>query len=263
MDPIRVVVYGALGKMGKEIINGLYNRAEIKIVGAVDLNLNSERLILPDNSGWVPLSDNLDSILSEAKPDVLVDFTVASATMQAAPVAGERGVNLVIGTTGLNPNDIEQIGKIVSISQIGAVVAPNFALGAVLMMHLAGVAGKHFNSAEIIELHHDQKVDAPSGTARATAKLMSETRTEPFKQSLTQQHLNSRGESVNGVRIHSVRLPGLLAHQEVILGAAGQTLHIKHNTISRQCFIPGIVMAIEVVVKRKGFVYGLDNLLGL
>ncbi len=263
MDPIRVVVYGALGKMGKEIINGLYNRSEIKIVGAVDLNLNSERLILPDNSGWVPLSDNLDSILNEVNPDVLVDFTVASATMHAVPVAGERGVNLVIGTTGLNPIDIEQIGKIVSISQIGAVIAPNFALGAVLMMHLAGVAGKHFDSAEIIELHHDQKVDAPSGTAQATAKLMAETRTQPFKQPLTQKYSNSRGESVNGIRIHSVRLPGLLAHQEVILGAAGQTLHIKHNTISRQCFIPGIVMAIEAVVKRKGLIYGLDNLLGL
>jgi len=263
MDPIRVVVYGALGKMGKEIVNGLYNRPEIKIVGAVDLNLNSERLILPDDSGCVPLSDNLSSILNEVNPDVLVDFTIASATMQAVPVAGERGVNLVIGTTGLSPNDIEQIGKIVSINQIGAVIAPNFALGAVLMMHLAGVASKYFNSAEIIELHHDQKVDAPSGTARATASLMAETRTEPFGQPLTQQHLNSRGESVNGIKIHSVRLPGLLAHQEVILGAAGQTLHIKHNTISRQCFIPGIVMAIEAVVKCKGLVYGLDNLLGL
>ncbi len=263
MDPIRVVVYGALGKMGKEIVNGLYNRPEIKIVGAVDLNLNSERLILPDDSGWVPLSDNLSSILSEVNPDVLIDFTIASATMQAVPVAGERGVNLVIGTTGLSPNDIEQIGEIVSINQIGAVVAPNFALGAVLMMHLAGVASKYFDSAEIIELHHDQKVDAPSGTARATASLMAEARTEPFGHPITQQHFNSRGESVNGIKIHSVRLPGLLAHQEVILGVAGQTLHIKHNTISRQCFIPGIVMAIEAVVRCKGLVYGLDNLLGL
>jgi len=144
------------------------------------------------------------------------------------------------------------------------VVAPNFALGAVLMIHLAKIAAKYLDYAEIIELHHHQKADAPSGTALATARAMAAARGKPFLQPIGQSKTSdSRGEQVEGVTIHSVRLPGLLAHQEILLGGPGQTLSIRHDTISRECFMPGVMLAVREVVKRKGLIYGLDTLLGL
>jgi len=146
---------------------------------------------------------------------------------------------------------------------VGVVVAPNFALGAVLMMHLAKIAGKYLDHAEIIELHHDRKTDAPSGTALSTAKAMAQARGKPFSTPEAGKTSDSRGGQVEGVTIHSVRLPGLMAHQEVMLGGPGQTLSIRHDTISRECYMPGIMLAIREVGKRKGLVYGLDNLLGL
>jgi len=144
------------------------------------------------------------------------------------------------------------------------VVAPNFALGAVLMTHLAKVAARYLDYAEIIELHHLQKADAPSGTALATARAMAAARGKPFLQpSAPEKTSDSRGEPVEGVAIHSVRLPGLMAHQEVIMGGAGQTLSIRHDTTGRECYMPGVMLAIREVVKRKGLIYGLDTLLGL
>ncbi len=142
-------------------------------------------------------------------------------------------------------------------------VAPNFALGAVIMMHLAKIAGKYFDYAEIIELHHHLKADAPSGTALSTAGAMAKARGKPFQLPQQKKSLASRGEQVEGVTLHSVRLPGLMAHQEVILGAPGQTLSIRHDTINRECYMPGVILAIKQVVQRKGLTYGLDVLLGL
>jgi 4-hydroxy-tetrahydrodipicolinate reductase len=142
-------------------------------------------------------------------------------------------------------------------------VAPNFALGAVLMMHLSRLAAKYFDYAEIIELHHHLKADAPSGTALSTARMMAEARGKPFDVPEQKQAASSRGAQVEGVAIHSVRLPGLLAHQEVILGGPGQTLRIRHDTISRECFVPGVIIAIKKVIGHKGLIYGLDALLGL
>ena len=142
-------------------------------------------------------------------------------------------------------------------------VAPNFALGAVLMIHLAKVAAKYLDYAEIIELHHHRKADSPSGTALSTAKAMAQARGKPFYSPESEKPSASRGEQVEGITIHSVRLPGLLAHQEVILGGAGQTLSIRHDTINRECYMPGVILAIKQVVKRQGLVYGLDTLLGL
>jgi len=144
------------------------------------------------------------------------------------------------------------------------VVAPNFAIGAALMIHFAKLAAKYLDYAEIIELHHHQKVDAPSGTALSTAKAMAQARGKLFYRPSEPKGVSgSRGEQVEGINIHSVRLPGLMAHQEVILGTAGQTLSIRHDTINRECFMPGIMLAIKEVVKHQGLVYGLDALLGL
>jgi 4-hydroxy-tetrahydrodipicolinate reductase len=235
----------------------------MQLVGAVELKVTEDYLTLPDGSGKVPFSSDLSYILTKCRPEVLVDFTIAQATMPAVRIAARQGVNLVIGTTGLTADDINEIDRLTKTHGIGAVVAPNFALGAVLMVHLAKIAAKYFDYAEIIELHHHQKADAPSGTALATARAMAAARGKPFLQPSKLGKTPSRGEEVEGVNIHSVRLPGLLAHQEVLLGGAGQTLSIRHDTISRECYMPGVIKAIKEVVRRKGLIYGLDNLLGL
>ena len=265
MKPITVVVHGAMGKMGKTVINAVCQEPETRLVGAVDIKVTGDRLQLPDGSGDVPLSSDLDSILASQKPDVMVDFSVAKASMPAIRLAAKRKVNLVIGTTGFSATDVEEIKKLVETNEIGAVMASNFALGAVVMIHLARIAARYFDYAEIIEFHHNMKMDAPSGTALSTAKSMAQAKGKPFNRPPVEkgEPLKSRGEQTEGISIHSVRLPGLLAHQEVILGAAGQTLTIRHDTIDRDCFMPGVILAIKAVVKRQGLTVGLAPILGL
>jgi 4-hydroxy-tetrahydrodipicolinate reductase len=262
MNPIKVIIHGAAGKVGQEVVRAVCGESDMQLVGAVDLKAAMDSLPLPDGSGSVPFSTDLGDILARCQPDVMVDFSIARATMPAVKLAAEKGVSLVIGTTGCSPDDIKEIERLAAERGIGAVMAPNFALGAVLMMHLAKIAAKYLDYAEIIELHHHLKADAPSGTAQTTARTMAETRGKPLLQPQGKAAA-SRGEPVEGVSIHSVRLPGLMAHQEVILGAPGQTLSIRHDTINRECYMPGVIRAIREVVKRKGLVYGLDRLLGL
>ncbi len=264
MKPIKVIVHGALGRVGRELVNGFCRETEIQLVGAVELQTTEDYLALPDGSGKIPFSANLDLILKKCQPDVLVDFTTAKATISAARLATKQGVNLVIGTTGLTAEAISEMELLAKTNKVGIVIAPNFALGAVLMIHLARIAAKYLDYAEIIELHHHLKADAPSGTALSTARLMAQTRGRPFQPVQGQGPTpKSRGEQVEGIPIHSVRLPGLLAHQEVIMGAPGQTLSIRHDTISRECYIPGVVLAVKEVVKRQGLTYGLETLLNL
>ncbi len=250
--------------MGREVINALCLEPGMQVVGAVELQVTKDYLPLPNGSGTIPFSADLDYMLTSCQPDVLVDFTVAQATMPAVRIAAKQGVNLVIGTTGLTADELSEIDRLAIAHQFGAVVAPNFALGAVLMIHLAKVAAKYLDYAEIIELHHYQKADSPSGTALSTAKAMAQAKGKPFSHPPEPKKTSaSRGQQVEGITIHSVRLPGLLAHQEVILGGPGQTLSIRHDTISRECYMPGVMLAIKEVVKRQGLVYGLDTLLGL
>ncbi|MCD6453347.1 MAG: 4-hydroxy-tetrahydrodipicolinate reductase [Dehalococcoidales bacterium] len=262
MKPIKVVICGALGRMGKEVVNTLYREPRMQLVGAVELPGVGDSLPLPDGSGTVPLSADLNDILTTSQPDVLVDFTVAQSAVAAARQALPKGVNLVIGTTGLTAAELKELDQLAIAHQVGVVVAPNFALGAVLMIYLAKLAARYFEYAEIIELHHDRKIDSPSGTALSTARAMAEERGKPFRLPSASPS-SSRGELVEGIPIHSVRLPGLLAHQEVILGAAGQTLTIRHDTVSRECFMPGVMLAIKKVIGCRGLIYGLDTLLGL
>jgi 4-hydroxy-tetrahydrodipicolinate reductase len=240
---INAIVHGAAGKMGCEVLRALCSDAELEAVGAVDLTADRERLPLPDGSGEIPFSADLEIILSQTNPDVMVDFTIREAAMPAIRSAARHGINLVIGTTGLSSEDIDEIDKLSRQNDIGTVIAPNFSLGAVLMIHMAKLAASHFDYAEIIEKHHEAKADAPSLKKESLA--------------------GTRGGQVEGISVHSVRLPGFLAHQEVILGAPGQTLTIKHDSISRETFMPGVVMAIKYVVKNKGPIYGLEALLGL
>ncbi|MEA2086412.1 MAG: 4-hydroxy-tetrahydrodipicolinate reductase [Chloroflexota bacterium] len=263
MKPVRVIVNGALGRMGQEVISALCHEPETQPVGAVELEASPDYLELPDGSGTIPLSSDLEYILHLTKPEVMVDFTTARATLPAVRTATKHSVNLVIGTTGLTADETAEIDRLVTAHKVGAVVAPNFALGAVLMIHLAMIAAKYLDCAEIIELHHPQKIDAPSGTALSTARAMLAAKGKPFTQAPLGEASPSRGQQLEGIAIHSVRLPGLLAHQEVLLGGPGQTLSIRHDTISRQCYMPGVMLAIKEVVKHRGLIYGLDTLLGL
>jgi 4-hydroxy-tetrahydrodipicolinate reductase len=263
MERIRVLIHGAAGRVGQEVIRAVCEDKALQIVGAVDLKVTVEALSLPDGSGSVPFSSDIEAAIESCRPDVIVDFSVAKASMPAVRAAARHNVNLVIGTTGFTPADFDEMKKLAEAGEIGIVAAPNFALGAVLMIHLAKIAGKFLDHAEIIELHHDRKLDAPSGTAALTARAMAEARGRPFLPPAAGEHTPSRGQSVEGIEIHSVRLPGLMAHQEVLFGAPGQTLSIRHDTINRECYMPGVLLAVKEVVKRKGFIYGLDNLLGL
>ena len=262
MNPIKVIVHGAAGKVGQEVIRAVCGEGDMQMVGAVDMKAAEDSLPLPDGSSSVPFSTDLRDILDRCQADVMVDFSIARATMPAVRLATEKGINLVIGTTGFSPDEIKEIEHLSTEHGISAVMAPNFALGAVLMIHLAKIAAKYLDYAEIIELHHHLKADAPSGTAQTTARAMAAARGKPFLHPQGKDTA-SRGDRVEGVSIHSVRLPGLMAHQEVILGAPGQTLSIRHDTINRECYMPGVMLAIREVVGRKGFVYGLDKLLGL
>ena len=259
---IRVVVHGASGKLGREIISGLCREADLRVVGVLRGKALSDPLLaLPNGAGTVPYSNDLGAILDATIPDVVVDASAPEAAMRATRVTIARGISMVIATTGLSADDIEELRELADAGNVGVVVASNFALGAVLMTHLARIAARYMESAEIIELHHHLKADAPSGTALSTANAVS-TQGGTLG-SLSRQKSASRGQEVNGVNIHSVRLPGLMAHQEVLFGAPGQTLSIRHDTTGRECYIPGIVLAIREVGRRKGLTYGLDALLGL
>jgi 4-hydroxy-tetrahydrodipicolinate reductase len=196
---------------------------------------------------------------------VVVDFSMAEAAMNVARLAVQRKINLVIGTTGLSPDALSEMDRLARAHEVGIIVAPNFALGAVVMVHLAKVAARHFDYAEIMEMHHEQKLDAPSGTALSTARAMAEARGKPFVHPGTEKASlkGTRGGELEGISIHSVRLPGLMAHQEIIFGTSGQTLTIRHDTINRECYMPGVILAMKKVVELKGLTYGLEKILGL
>jgi 4-hydroxy-tetrahydrodipicolinate reductase len=263
MQPIKFIVFGASGRVGQVLINNMSALPDIKLVGAVDIKAPSDKLTLGDGSS-IPFSTNLEKILDQVQPDVMVDFTLAPATMPAARTATARRVNLVIGTTGLSAANIAELEQLAGANQVGIFLASNFALGAVLMMYFAKLASRYMDYAEIIELHHNLKIDAPSGTALNTARAMSAYRGKPFLQAVDEgKNFPSRGEKTAGVPIHSVRLPGLMAHQEVLFGGPGQTLSIRHDTINRDCYIPGVLLAMREVIKRRGLIQGLEKLLNL
>lgn len=262
--PIGVIVHGATGRVGREMLIGLSGYSDVQLLAGVDLNASGDWVAL-GHSCSVPLTPDLEAVIGDIRPLVVVDFTNAQGAMSAARTALPRGVNLVVGSTGLSTAEVSEIGELAARHRVGAVVAANFALGAVLMIHLARIAARYFDYAEIIEMHHETKSDAPSGTALATARAMAEARGQPFRSAPVEKHTvpGTRGGEVEGIAIHAMRLPGLMAHQEVVLGTAGQTLSIRHDTINRECYVPGVLMAVREVVKQRGLVHGLDRLLGL
>jgi 4-hydroxy-tetrahydrodipicolinate reductase len=200
-----------------------------------------------------------------AWPDVVVDFTNAAATERLVDAALQHGVRPVIGTSGVPQATVERLRKGLQERRLGGVIAANFAIGAVLQMHLANIAARFFDAVEVIELHHDRKVDSPSGTSLTTARGMREARGSDFDHLVPDlEHVpGARGAVVGGVPIHSVRLPGLVAHQEVLFGGRGQTLSLRHDTIGRESFMPGVLLAVRAVMERDSLVEGLDSLVGL
>jgi 4-hydroxy-tetrahydrodipicolinate reductase len=263
MEPIRVVINGALGRMGQEITKAVVRDPGLKAVGAVEKEVTQKYLPLAETIELIPFSSDLDSLLKSCNADVVVDFTNAEVSMAAARIAIKQKVNMVIGTSGLSEENLAEIEKLSQDNKVGVVVAPNFSVGAALLIYLSKFAAKFFDHAEIIEMHHDKKADAPSGTAIATARAMLQTHGKPFiyPEVIHEVLSNTRGGQMDGIAIHSLRLPGVMAGQEIIFSGAGETLSLHHNTISRECYLPGVIMAIKEVKKRKGLTYGLDSLL--
>ncbi|HEX2173057.1 MAG TPA: 4-hydroxy-tetrahydrodipicolinate reductase, partial [Dehalococcoidia bacterium] len=236
--------------------------ADLELVGAIARSVGGDGLTAGGRTvPWLslPVDD------PARRPDVIVDFTVPSALLDLARQALPAGIRIVTGTTGLSSDQVAELTELVAKHRVGVVWAPNFALGAVLMMHLATICAPFFDFAEVIELHHDAKVDAPSGTAVATAQKMAAARGRPFDHNVAEKETlpGGRGAEYQGVALHSVRLRGLVAHQEVIFGGLGQTLTIRHDTISRESFMPGVLLAIRQVMQREELVQGLERLLGL
>lgn len=262
---IRVIVCGAYGKMGREVLKAIHSDTQLSVVGAVDVKsdfCDIGDLIGAGKTGII-VGNDLQTVINETKPQVMVDFTRPEVVMNNIRVAIRNGVCPVVGTTGLSDLDIDEIRNSCIQTKVNALIAPNFAIGAILMMRLAQDAAKFFPHVEIIELHHDQKLDAPSGTALHTAELIAQKRgyLKQGNPAEVEKLPGARGGDFSGIRMHSVRLPGYVAHQEVIFGGLGQTLTIRHDSISRESFMPGVVMACKHVLTANGLLYGLEEIM--
>ena len=246
---IKVGVIGAKGRMGSETVKAITNSKDLELVSAIDLG------------------DLLDSLVKSGA-QVIVDFTHPDTVMKNLEFAINNGISVVVGTTGFDENKLNQIRTwLAKNPKVGALIAPNFGLGAVLMMQFAAKASKYFESAEIVELHHPNKADAPSGTALRTAEMITESRKaakkDPMPDATTSSLSGARGAKVGDVPVHSVRLRGLVAHQEVILGDLGETLTIRHDSIDRTGFMPGVLLGIRKIVTTPGLTYGLEYFMDL
>lgn len=262
---LKVVVIGADGRMGREVVRAVAQETGLTLVGAVDTRNHGQDIGTLAGAGpcGVPIAGNLGRVLEETGADVVVDFTTPQSVRENLAVVLKHKVHAVIGTTGISEESIEAMDREAREAGVGVLIAPNFAIGAILMMKFAAEAAKYFPHVEIIELHHDQKLDAPSGTAVKTAELIKENRG-----AISQGHPEEvekirgvRGGEFSGMRIHSIRLPGLVAHQEVIFGGLGQTLRIRHDSINRESFMPGVILAVKKAVNLSGVTYGLEKLL--
>jgi len=242
---IRVGVLGARGRMGAEVVKAVNNSTDLELVAELDLG------------------DPLDQLLS-SKAQVVVDFTTPDSVMKNLEFLIQNNIHAVVGTTGFDAARIDSLSKELSKQpEVGVLIAPNFAIGAVLMMEFAEKAARYFDSAEIIEMHHPAKVDAPSGTAARTAELMTQARKDSKKAPMpdaTKQSLDgARGSKVGDIPIHSIRAQGLVAHQEVLLGGVGETLTIRHDSLDRAGFMPGVLLGVRSVINHPGLTHGLDK----
>ncbi len=269
---IPVVINGAAGKMGKEVVKAIASADDLMLVGAVDKNPAVLGQDVGEVAGCgaleVPILDDLQSVLVLATQHkiqgVMVDFTHPDTVYDNVRSAIAYGVRPVVGTTGLSPKQIEELGDFAEKASTGVLIIPNFSIGIVLMQQAAIQASQYFEHVEIIELHHNQKADAPSGTAIKTAEMLSDLgKTYNPQQVIETEKLAGARGSVCGdnIRIHSVRLPGFIAHQEIIFGASGQIYTLRHDTSDRSCYMPGVLLAIRKIIELKSLVYGLEKIL--
>lgn len=253
MERIKVAVCGACGKMGTEVVKAVVADENMELIAKIDLLCTGEKLY-----------KTIEEASEAVEIDVLVDFTQPVSIFDNAKKCLNLGIRPVIGTTGLSDAQISELEKLSKEKGVSCLIAPNFTTGAVLMMMFAKQAAKYFDNAEIIELHHNQKKDAPSGTAIKTAQLMAESKDNFAQGNCAEEELikGSRGgKSYSDIHIHSIRMPGYIASQEVIFGASGQIFKIRHDSMDRTCYMKGVIMAINHVMKNNEFVYGLDNIL--
>ncbi len=247
---INVAVCGANGKMGQEVVKAVNSAGDMALVAQIDIF----------NGQFATIKDAKDSV----KIDVLVDFTQPDSIYENALYCLNNDIRIVVGTTGLSDIQIEELKNLSEQRKVACLIAPNFSTGAVLMMKFAEMASKYFENAEIIELHHNQKKDAPSGTAIKTAALMKDGAESYTAGNCTETETidGARGANAyNNIHIHSVRMPGYMASQEVLFGSNGQILTIRHDSTNRECYMPGVLLGIRHVVKKGGFVYGLDKIM--
>ncbi len=271
-SPIPVVVNGATGKMGREVIKAVAQAEDMILIGAVDRNPEYLGQDIGEVIGCgeleVPLVSDIQSILvlatQEKVQGVMVDFTHPHSVYENTRAAIAYGVRPVVGTTGLSNEQIADLADFADKASTGVLIIPNFCIGVVLLQQAAIQAAKYFDAVEIIELHHNQKADAPSGTAIKTAQMLAELGKEYNPQLVkeTETIAGARGAlAEENIRIHSIRLPGLIAHQEVIFGAAGQIYTLRHDTMDRACYMPGVLLSIRKVTELKSLVYGLEKIL--
>jgi 4-hydroxy-tetrahydrodipicolinate reductase len=242
---IKVGVLGARGRMGAEVVKAVTAAADLELVASLDIG------------------DSLDQLVSSGA-QVVVDFTTPDSVMANLEFLISKGINAVVGTTGFDDARVTKLKTLVSANpKVGVLIAPNFAIGAVLMMEFATKAAKYFESAEIIELHHPDKVDAPSGTASRTAELMTQARKDAGLGAMPDATNSgapaARGANVGDIPVHSIRLRGLVAHQEVLLGGLGETLTIRHDSLDRAGFMPGVLLGVRKVISNPGLTVGLDK----
>ena len=272
---IPVIINGAAGKMGREVIKAVAQASDLILMGAIDttpehLGKDAGELAGLSEPLEVPITNQLEPMLGyvagerQMQPGVLVDFTHPDAVYNNIRSAIAYGIRPVVGTTGLSPAQLEELADFAEKASTGCLVIPNFSIGMVLLQEAAVRASQYFDHVEIIELHHNQKADAPSGTAIQTAQLLGELG-KTFNTAIveeTEKTAGARGSLADeGIRIHSIRLPGLIAHQEVIFGAAGQIYTLRHDTSDRACYMPGVLLAIRKVNQLKSLVYGLEKIL--
>ena len=254
--PIKVVIAGFKGRMGQAAYHMVLKDPELELVGLVDPHESENEL------AGVPVFHDKEGVLL-LDADVWIDFTIPKVAYEHTRFALEHGLAPVVGTTGFTTEEITDLIELSREKSLGGLIAPNFAIGAVLLMQFAAQAAKYFPNVEIIELHHDKKKDAPSGTAVKTAELISQVR-QPQEQGAPDEEESlpgARGANYQGMHIHSVRLPGLVAHQEVIFGSQGEGLTLRHDSYDRVSFMTGVNLGVKEVVKRHELVYGLEHLL--
>jgi len=263
---IRVGVLGAAGRMGRLVGQAVVEDPDLSLVAGINPSFDGKPLgpMIGHPEIDVRISDEIETLL-QAETEVAVDFTRPDVAMDNVRWAIEHAMHIVVGTTGIGQEQLSEIEGLLDDGgkESNVIVAPNFAIGAVLLQRFAAMAARVFPAAEIVELHHEGKVDAPSGTALATAERMAKARGEEWEGPTDESLEGVRGGDAQGIRIHSVRLPGLVAHQEVIFGGVGQTLTIRHDSMQRVSFMPGVILAIKEVIRRPGLTVGLEPLLRL